>query len=187
MRRWFPGTSLFGAVGSSPTPVIFWHSYTMYCFLYFEHLHMVSPTTIHAIDHKRYRQDGRVVWGVGIRALDTSMAWVRVPFLSLCWYPIQSIVSFILKNRHMVSSTIIYAIDHKTYRQDCREEWGAGFRHQSLRWRRVESYSYDLVDIPKEIIVSIILNTCTWCHLPLSMLLTSKQTGRMAVWSKVLV
>ncbi len=30
----------------------------------------------------------------------------------------------------MVSSIIIHAIDLKTYRQDGRVEWGAGFRHQ---------------------------------------------------------
>ena len=32
-----------------------------YVFLYFEHLHIVSFTIIHAIDQKIYRQDGRVV------------------------------------------------------------------------------------------------------------------------------
>ena len=72
----------------------------------------------------------------------------------------------------MLSSTIIHAYDHKTYRQDCREDWGAGLRHQSLQWHGFESYSCHFANIPKEKIVSIILDTCTWCHLPFSMLLT---------------
>ena len=117
MRRWFPGTSLFGAVGSSPTPVIFWHSYTMYCFLYFEHLHMVSPTTIHAIDHKRYRQDGRVVWGAGLKS--RSLRWRGLESQSLHFVDItiQSIDSLIFEHLHMSCSTIIHGFDHKIYRQ----------------------------------------------------------------------
>ncbi len=37
------------------------HCYTKYCILYIEHLQMVSSTIIHAIDHKTYRLNGRVV------------------------------------------------------------------------------------------------------------------------------
>ncbi len=61
MRRWFkaPGTSVVWVQGLLLS--IFWHSYTKYCFLYFEHLHMVSITIINAIDYFPYRQDGRVV------------------------------------------------------------------------------------------------------------------------------
>ncbi len=82
---------------------------------------MVFFTIIDAIDHKTYRQDGRLVRGAGFRAPVTWVAWVPVPLLSFCDIPIQSIVSFIL-------------------------------------------------------------NTCRWYLLSLSMLLTAKNTGRMAEW-----
>ena len=65
MAEWYKelvyGIRHFDGVGSSPTPDILSHCYTKYCFLYFEHLHMVSPTIIHAIEHRAYRQDGVVL------------------------------------------------------------------------------------------------------------------------------
>ena len=44
-----------------PLKSFFWHSYTKYYFLYFEHLKMVSNTIMNSIDNKTYRQDGRLV------------------------------------------------------------------------------------------------------------------------------
>ena len=65
MAEWYEALVLgirhYGAVGSRPTPVILLTSYTKYCFLYFENMQMVSFTIIHAIDHKTYKQDGRLV------------------------------------------------------------------------------------------------------------------------------
>ena len=87
----------------------------------------------------------------------------------------------------MVSSTIIHAIEHITYRQNGRVVEGDGLRIKSLWLRGFESHSKNLVDIPKESIISFILNTCIWCHLPLSILMTKKHTGKMAEWSMVLV
>ncbi len=46
------GNSHFDGVGLSPSPVILLTTYTKYCFMYFEQLHMVSSTIIHAIDLK---------------------------------------------------------------------------------------------------------------------------------------
>ncbi len=51
-------TSHFSGVGSSPTPVILFH--TKYCFPSFDNLPMVSSNIIHAIYLKTCRQDGRV-------------------------------------------------------------------------------------------------------------------------------
>ena len=90
------GTSHFGGVESSPTPVILLTSQKKFYFIYFEHLHIVSSTIIHAIDNKTYRQDGRVVLGGGLR--DVSLRWRG--FESHSWnfvdVAIQSIVSYIL-------------------------------------------------------------------------------------------
>ena len=56
------GTSHFGGVGLSPTPVILLTLLYKVLFPVFsEHLHIVSFTIIHAIDYTTYRQDGRVV------------------------------------------------------------------------------------------------------------------------------
>ena len=115
------------------------------------------------------------------------MAWVRVPLLSVYWHSYTKYCFPYFKHLHMVSFTIINTIDLKTYRQDGWVEWTAGFRHQSLWWRGFESYHCHFVDIPKESIVSFILNTCTWCYLHSSMQLTTKHTGRMAEWYKELV
>ena len=87
----------------------------------------------------------------------------------------------------MVSFTIINTIDLKTYRQDGWVVWTAGFRHQSLWSRRFEFYHCHFVDLSIQSIVSFILNTCICCHLPLSMLLTSKHTAKMAMWYEALV
>ena len=183
-----------------------WHSYTKYCFLYFEHLHMVSTTIIHAIDYTTYRQDGQVVYSAGLRkqslwlrwfeshschfvdipiqsivsfflnrfpvfwtpahdifyhpacyrlhniqagwptglrrwfkALVTRVALVGVPLLSFSWHSYTKSYFLYFEHLHMVSSTIIHAIDLKTYRQDGREVWGAGLKYQSLQWRGFKS------------------------------------------------
>ncbi len=126
MRRWFKAPVTLVPLVQDPLHPLCFHSNIKYCFLYFEHLHMVSFTIIHAIEHLTYRQDGGVERG-------TCLTYQSV---RLCWF---------------------------------------------------KTYSYHFVEIPKEGIVSIILNTCTWCHLPLSMLLTSKQTGRMAEWYEALL
>ncbi len=90
----------------------------------------------------------------------------------------------------MVSSTIIHAIDQTTYRQNGWVVYVAGLRHQWLGWFGSESHSSRCVNIPIipiQSILSFILKTCTLYLLPLSMLLTTKYTGRMAKWSKLLV
>ena len=87
----------------------------------------------------------------------------------------------------MVSSTIINAVEHTTYRQDGRVVGGAGLRRLSLWWFWFESHSCHFVDIPIQSIVFCILNTCTWYYLPSSMLLTIQHTERMAEWSEALV
>ena len=73
-----------------------WHSYTNYCFRYFEHLNMVSCTIFHAIDHKTLRQDGRVAERGLVKAPVILVVWVWVPFLSFSWHSYKSIVSCIL-------------------------------------------------------------------------------------------
>ncbi len=106
------------------------------------------------------------------KASVTSLAGVQDPFLSFMLTSYTKNCFLYFQYLHMVSFSIIHAIDLKTYRQDGREDWGAGFRHQSLQWHGFESYSCHFANIPKESIVSIILNTYTWCHLQFSMLLT---------------
>ncbi len=67
MRRWFKvPVNLMVWVRVLLLPLC-WHSYTKYCFPYFEHLHMVSLTIIHSIDLKIYREDDQVEWGAGFR------------------------------------------------------------------------------------------------------------------------
>ena len=58
---------------------------------------------------------------------------------------------------------------------------------KSLWWRGFDSHSCHFVDIPIQIIVSFILNTCRWYLLTSWKLLTTKHTGRIAEWSKALV
>ena len=58
-RRWFKAPLI--SVVSRPTPVILLTFLYKYCFLYFEHLYMVSPTFIHTMHHTAYRQDCLVV------------------------------------------------------------------------------------------------------------------------------
>ncbi len=73
------------------------------------------------------------------------------------------------------------------YRQNGWVVYVAGLRHQSRLWLGFKSNSCHFIDIPKESIVSCILNTCTLYHLPLSMLMTTKYTSKTAELSKVLV
>ena len=87
----------------------------------------------------------------------------------------------------MVSSTIINAIKHTTYRQDGRVVLDASLRRWSLYWRGFESQSRHFVDITIQSIVPFILNTCTWYVVPSLMLLTIKYTGSMAQWYEELV
>ena len=90
-----------------------WQFYTKYFFLYFEHLQMVSSTMIHAIDLKTYRQDGRVVWGAGLKhwckAPVTSVALVRVDLQSFCWHCCTKYCFLYFKHFQMVSPTIMNA------------------------------------------------------------------------------
>ena len=90
------GTSHFDGVDSSPFPVILLTFLYKVLFPVFEHIHMVSSTTIHAIDFTTYRQDGRVVYSAGLR--HQSLRWRGFKSHS-CHYvdiTIQSIVSCIL-------------------------------------------------------------------------------------------
>ena len=90
------GTSHFGGVGSSPTIVILLTFLKKVLFpLFWTPAHGVIYT--HPCNWPQNIQAG---WLSGIRswftALDTSMAWVRVPLLTFCRIAIQSIASFIL-------------------------------------------------------------------------------------------
>ena len=175
MRRWFkaPVTSIVWDQG--PLLSFLWHSYTKYCFLYFEHLHMVffsipcywshniqggwpicltrlfkAPVTsvarpnpellltflykvlfslfwtpAHGIYYHNpcyWPHNIQAGWLSGVRrwfkASVTSVTWVWVPLLSICWHSWREYCFFYFENLHMSSSTIIHAIDHKTYRQD---------------------------------------------------------------------
>ena len=75
---------------------------------------MVSSTIIHAIDHETYRHDGLVVWGAGLKAPDNSLVLVRVPLLSYCRHFYTNYCILYFEHLHIVYSTIIHAIDHKT-------------------------------------------------------------------------
>ena len=174
-------------MGSSPTPV------SLLTFLY-KVWFPVFWTTAHGIyyHHSCYwPQNIQAGWLSGLRhwfnASFTSMEWVRVPLQSFCWHSYTKYCFLYFKHLHMVSSTIIHAIDFKTYRQDGRVVWGASLMHQSLWLRGFESHICHSVNIPLQSIVSFILNTCTWYLLPSSMLLTTQHTSRMVEWSKALV
>ena len=75
-----------------------WHSNTKYCFLYFEHLQLVSSTLIHAIDNTTYRQNGWVVYVAGLRLQSLLLRGFKTNSYHLCWHPIQNIVSLISNN-----------------------------------------------------------------------------------------
>ncbi len=71
------------------------NSYIKNCFLYFEHLHMVSSTIIYATDLITYRKDGRIVLAACLR--NQSFRWCEFEYHS-CHFvdiAIQRIVSFI--------------------------------------------------------------------------------------------
>ncbi len=53
---------------------------------------------------------------------------------------------------HMVFSTIIRAVDCKTYRQDGRVVRGDGSRHQSIRRFGFKTHSCHFIDIPIQIL-----------------------------------
>ena len=152
-----------------------WHSYTKYCFLYFEHLHMVSFTIPCYWSHNiqggwpicltrlfkapvtsvtsptpeiflifRYKvlfhlfwlpahgiyYDNQCYWPhniqagwlTGLRRLlkaqVTLVVWVRFPLLSFCWHSYTKYCFLYIEHLHMISSTIIHAIDQTTYRHD---------------------------------------------------------------------
>ncbi len=96
MRHWFKASVNLVPWDQDPLLSFMLTSYTKSCFLYFENLQMVSSLIIHAFDCKKYRQDGRVVRGAGLR--HQSHGW-RGFVTHPCYVvdiPIQSIVSFIL-------------------------------------------------------------------------------------------
>ena len=148
---------------------------------------MLSSTIIHAYDHKTYRQDGRVVWGDGLWAPVTSVAWVPFPLLLFCDIPIQSIVSFILNTckLYLLPLSILLTTKHTGRMVEKYEALVYG--HQPVRWRGLASNSFRFVDIPIQSVASFILNTCKCYLLPSSMLLTTKHTGRTAELYGVLV
>ena len=99
-------------MGSSPTLVILLTILYKVLLPFFEHLHMVSPTIINAIEHTTYRQDGRVVLGADLRR--RSLYWRGFESQS-CHFveiTIKSLVSLIFEHLHMACSTIIHRIDH---------------------------------------------------------------------------
>ena len=174
-------------MGWSPSPVI------LLTFLY-KLLFLLFWTAAHGIFYRHlccWPNNMQAGWLSGLRrcfkAPDTSLVLVRVPLLSYCRHFYTKYCFLYFEHMHIVYSTIIHAIDHKKYRQDGRVVWGAGLRHQSLRWCGFEFHSCHFVDIPIQSIVSFILNTCTWYLLPISMLLTRKHTSNTAEWSKLLV
>ncbi len=87
----------------------------------------------------------------------------------------------------MASSTLVHAIDQTTYRQDGWAVHVAGLRLQSFLLRRFKFPSSHFVDIPIKRIVSCFLYTCTWYHLPSSMLLTSNKQARWPEWYEAMV
>ena len=106
---------------------------------------------------------GQSCW---FKAPVTSVALVWVPLLTFSRHCYTKYCILYIEHLQMVSSTIIHAIDHTTYRQDGRVVWGAGLRHQELWWCGFQAYSSQYYDIPIQSIVSFILNTCTWYLLP---------------------
>ncbi len=58
---WFKAQFISMELVRVPLLSIYLHSYTKYCFVYFEHLHIVTSSIINAIDQTTYRQDVRVV------------------------------------------------------------------------------------------------------------------------------
>ncbi len=146
-------TSHFGCVGLSPTPfILLTFLYRIFCPLFWTPAH-VFFAIIHTIDIpiqsilscilntcRWYLLTSWMLWPHNIQAgllsglrrwfntPVTLMAWIRVLLLSFCWHSYTKICSLKFEHLHMVSSTIIHAIDHKTYRQDGRGVWGAGLR-----------------------------------------------------------
>ncbi len=51
LRHWFKAPVTLVAWVRVPLLSFCWHSYRKYCFLYFEHLHVVSSTIMYAIYH----------------------------------------------------------------------------------------------------------------------------------------
>ena len=84
--------------------VCVWNSapYTKYCFLYFQHLQIVSSTIIHAIDLKTYRQFGRVVSGAGLKCLCSQI---------FCCHFIYKIDSFSCAYSHATNRISKYCLD----------------------------------------------------------------------------
>ena len=112
---------------------------------------------------------------------------VRVQLQLFCWHSFTNYCFLLFEHLHMVSSTIIHAIEHTTNRQNGAVVYVSGLRHQSFLWRGFESNSCHFDDILTQSIVSFILNTCTWYLLSSSVLLTKQHASRMAEWSKALL
>ncbi len=131
-------------------------------------------------------QDGRVVWGAGLR--HQSYRCRRFKTHSSHFVDILYKVSFPLFWKH--AHGIFY--HYPCYlQQNIQAGWtiarGAGFRAPVTSGAWVPVPLLSLCDIPFEIIASFILKTCIWYLLPLSMLLITKHTGRMAEWYEALV
>ncbi len=139
MRSWIKELVTSMAWVRVPVPSFCWHNYTKSCFLnfwtpahgIFYHHSSYWPLNIQAVLPSGLRR-----W---FKAPVTSVAWVRVPILSFYWHFYTQYCFLYFEHLHTVSSTIIHAIENKTYRQDGRVVWGAGIRYQSLRWPRFDS------------------------------------------------
>ncbi len=125
-------TNHFGGVDLSPRPDILstllhkllYHFYwTLANYIFYHH-----PCYWQQNIHARWQSCLRSWFKVPF----TSMEWVRVPLQSFCWNSYTKCCLLYFEHLHMVSSTVIHAFDHQTYRQDDQVIWGAGIRHQSL-------------------------------------------------------
>ncbi len=115
------GISHYGCVGSSPTPVI------LLKFLY-KLLLQVFWTPAHVIfEHHPCHWSWNIQAGLpsGLRRWFetpvTSVAWVRVQLLSICWPSNKKYCCLYFEHLLMISSHIIHAIDCTAYRQNDRE------------------------------------------------------------------
>ncbi len=113
-----------------------------------------------------------------LKAAVTSVSWVQVQLQLFCWHSYTKYFLLYFEDLHMVSSTIINAIDHKTCRQNGWVVYVTCLRPQPLLWRGLESHSCRVDDIPIQNIVSFILNTSTEYLLPSSMLLINNKQAK---------
>ena len=112
------------------------------------------------------------------------------------WYllPSSILLEFLYKVLFPVIWTPVDGIyyHHEGYSPyNIQAEWPTGMRPwlkaqvTPVAWVQVLHLIF--FDNPEESIVPLILNACKSCHLPLSMLLTTKHTNKIDEWSKVLV